>query len=286
MCDRAGVDVVWVADPRASAADDPRLEAWVALTLAGLETSRGRMGAMLDIALRPPATLAAMAGTLDVALDGRLKIGFTCGPEREGRPLGGEAPGWTTRAGRLEEYVRTVRTLLEAASPQPAGPPVSVEVTDSFGIGVAVRIADDVVIPAMAVPDLPAMIEQVRTGCEASQRDPSSLGIAVELPVSIGRTSAEAQARASAESLFRTIGHPSKVGIFGTLEQCQDRVIELAHAGVTELRCIVPNTADVHDVIAQLTAMVVGTVDVLSPTAPRSRAPDPPAGWGGRSLRR
>jgi alkanesulfonate monooxygenase SsuD/methylene tetrahydromethanopterin reductase-like flavin-dependent oxidoreductase (luciferase family) len=286
ICDRAGIDVVWVADPGTSADEHPRLEAWMALTLAGLDTSRGRIGAMLDIALRPPATLAAMAGMLDVALGGRLEIGFAGGPEREHRPLAGEAPEWTPRAGRLEEYVRIVRTLLEAASPEPAGPPVSVEVTDSLGIGVAARVADDVVIPAMAVPDLPAMIEQVRAGCEASGRDPSSLGIAVELPVSIGRTSAEAQARASAESLFRTIGHPLKVGIFGTLEQCQDRVIELAHAGVTELRCILPNTVDVHDVIAQLTAMVMGTVDVLSPNAPRSPAPDPPEGWGGRSWRR
>ena len=59
----------------------------------------------------------------------------------------------------------------------------------------------------------------------------------------------------------------------------------LAHltAGVTDLRCIVPNTADVHDVIAQLTAMVVGTVSVLTPSSARSRAPDPPEGWGGRS---
>lgn len=304
MCDRVGVDVVWVRDPGASADDHPRLEAWMALTLAGLATSRARMGAMLDIALRPAATLAAMAGTLDLILGGRLEIGFTGGPEREQRTLGGEAPERTTLAGRLAEYARIVRALLPGesvgargpssevrdarlaiASLQPAGPRVSIEVTGSVGIRVAARVADDVVIPGMAIPDLPAVIEQVRTGCEAAERDPSSLGIAVELPVSIGRTSVEADARASAEPLFATIGHPARVGIFGTLEQCQDRVVELAHAGVTELRCIVPNTADVHDVIAQLTAMVVGTVGVLSPNAPRSRAPDPPEGWGGRSSR-
>ena len=244
----------------------------MALTLAGLATSRARMGAMLDIALRPAATLAAMAGTLDLILGGRLEIGFTGGPEREQRTLGGEAPERTTLAGRLAEYARIVRALLPGesvgargpssevrdarlaiASLQPAGPRVSIEVTGSVGIRVAARVADDVVIPGMAIPDFPAVIEQVRTGCEAAERDPSSLGIAVELPVSIGRTSVEADARASAEPLFATIGHPARVGIFGTLEQCQDRVVELAHAGVTELRCIVPNTADVHDVIAQLT---------------------------------
>src|SRR5207253_9636285 len=43
--------------------------------------------------------------------------------------------------------------------------------------------------------------------------------------------------------------------------QSQARAIELAHLGVTDLRCILPNTPDVHDAIAQLTAIVdVGRV--------------------------
>jgi hypothetical protein len=79
------------------------------------------------------------------------------------------------------------------------------------------------------------------------------------------------------------VGQPAEVGLFGTLEVCQAGVIELAHAGVTELRCSLPNAPDLPDVIAQLTAMVVGRLDILTPNAPRSRDPDPPAGWGGRS---
>jgi hypothetical protein len=71
--------------------------------------------------------------------------------------------------------------------------------------------------------------------------------------------------------------------VFGTLEQCHERVITLAHAGVTDLRCVLPNAPDVHDVIAQATAMTVGTVAKLAPGAPRSPAPPPPEGWGGRS---
>jgi hypothetical protein len=70
--------------------------------------------------------------------------------------------------------------------------------------------------------------------------------------------------------------------VFGTLEQCHERVIALAHAGVTDLRCVLPNAADVHDVIAQVTAMSIGTVDQLAPGSPRSPAPPPPEGWGGR----
>ena len=222
MCDRAGIDALWVADDPTPAGGHPRLEAWTALVLAGLDTSRARLGAMLNPPLRPPATLAAMARTLDLALGGRLEI------------------------------------------------------------GVAVRVADDVVIPATALQDVRALCEQIRAGCEAAGRDPAGLGIAVEVPVSIGRTSAEAHARVSDEPRFREIGHPATFGIFGTLEQCQARAIELAHLGVTDLRCILPNTPDVHDAIAQLTAIVVGTIGVLAPHSPRSKAPDPPPGWGGR----
>ncbi len=261
MCERAGVDVLWVRDWLTPADDRPRLEAWTCLTLAGLDTSRVRVGGILDTGLRPPATLAAMIATLNLALGGRLEI--------------------TLAGGSVEDYARTVQERLAGVEP----PPLSVEATDAAGIGVAVRVADAVLIPSTAGPSLAALLGTVRPTCEHAARDPASLGIAVELPVSIGRTAAEAEARAGADPLFRGTGHPSRAGIFGTLEECQDRVIQLAHAGVTDLRCILPNTADVPDVIAQLTAAVVGTPDVLRPSVPRSRAPDPPEAWGAARAR-
>lgn len=257
MCDRAGIDALWVEDDL-TPAGSPRLEAWTALVLAGLDTSRARLGAMLNPLLRPPATLAAMARTLDLALGGRLEIGLRGAGER------------------VEEYARTLREILVD------GPPLSVELTGPTEIGVAARVADDVVIPANGLLNVRALCVEIRAGCEAAGRDPAGLGIAVEVPASIGRTSAEAHARAGAEPRFREIGHPATVGIFGTLEQCQARAIELAHLGVTDLRCILPNTPDVHDAIAQLTAIVTGTIGVLAPNSPRSKGPDPPAGWGGR----
>ena len=70
-------------------------------------------------------------------------------------------------------------------------------------------------------------------------------------------------------------------GLFGTLESAQLRVIELAHAGVTDLRCVLPDVPDVHDVVAQLTAVVVGSLATHRPDAPRSADPAPPP-WAGR----
>jgi alkanesulfonate monooxygenase SsuD/methylene tetrahydromethanopterin reductase-like flavin-dependent oxidoreductase (luciferase family) len=298
MCDGAGIDALWVRDHLAAPDGQPRLEAWTALTLASSATVRARGGAALTVAFRPVGTLAAMAGTLDSAVGGRLELSLSAGwVEREHRSFGFEFPDPEAGAELLESYARTLKALLAGdpvalgsevdaelgvASPQTGGPPISVEALTPRQVDVAAHVADDVVLPAGVVKHLTAVTTRIRDACERVGRDPTTLGIALEVPVSIGRTRAEAEARAAGESLFEAAGPPSEVGIFGTLEQCQERVIEFAHAGISDLRCILPNNPDIHDVIAQLTAMAVGTVDVLTPGAPRSRDPDPPQTWGGR----
>lgn len=304
MCDRAGIDALWTRDHLAPTEEGPSLESWTALTMAALDTSRVRAGATLNFEFRPPAILAAMAGTLDAALAGRLELALSPGwLEHEHRDFGFDFPDTAARTKQLEEYAGALRSLLKGrtvtsagayelheaelgvASPQPAGPTLSIEAVSPTQIEAAARVADNVVVPAASVRDIRAAVSLIHETCEKQDRDPSTLGIALEVPVSIGRTHAEAQARAETESLFRAVGHPAKVGIFGTMEECQTRVIELAHAGVTDLRCIPPNAPDIPDVIAQLTAIVIGSRDILSPNSPRSKAPDPPKTWGGRAFR-
>jgi hypothetical protein len=161
----------------------------------------------------------------------------------------------------------------------------------------AVSQADTVVLTAAALQarhraagisiaaDVAAVVSDLRIACTDRGRNPVTMDVALEVPVSIGRTTAEATARAAAEPLFRDsrIGLPREVGLFGTLEECQAGVAQLAHAGVSELRCWLPNSPDLPDVIAQLTAMVVGKLEASLPNAPRSPDPAPPEGWGGRS---
>jgi hypothetical protein len=105
--------------------------------------------------------------------------------------------------------------------------------------------------------------------------------VLVEVAVSIGRTTAEAQARAAGEELFALVGHPGRMGLFGTLEECQGAAASLAHAGAAELVCYLPRSADLPDVLAQLRAMAVGA-SALRPGEPPSTPPPPPVGWGGR----
>jgi len=149
-------------------------------------------------------------------------------------------------------------------------------------IAALLAVVDDVVLPAWRFPDLETAADEARAQAQEAGRDPATLGVAALVPVSIGRTSTEAEARADRDPRFARLGHPRDFGIFGTLEECQDRVIALAHAGISDLRCILPAAPDVHDVVAQLTAVTIGTTDVLVPGTLRSPAPPPPEGWGGR----
>jgi alkanesulfonate monooxygenase SsuD/methylene tetrahydromethanopterin reductase-like flavin-dependent oxidoreductase (luciferase family) len=286
MCDRARVDALWVRDALVARDGAPRLEAWTALTLASVDTKRARLGAMLGSAFRPPAVVAAMAGALDLACDGRLDLGLSGrlppGHDAFGLPAGPELERYATTVCALLRGERVGDAQLGRGGAQPDGPPLSVEVGGDDEAEVAARVADNLVITATPEGRLDGAVAAARAVAVAAGRDAATLGVAVQVPVSVGRTTAEAFARAEAEPLFRHLGHPAEVGIFGTLERCHDRVAELAHAGVTELRCVLPNTPDVQDVIAQLTAVAVGSVEVFTPGAPRSRAPEPPVGWGGR----
>jgi hypothetical protein len=105
--------------------------------------------------------------------------------------------------------------------------------------------------------------------------------VLAEVTVSVGRTAAEARARADADALFTVAGHPAQQGLFGTLEECQATAARLAHAGATELVCYLPLASDLPDVLAQLRSIAIGA-GVLRPGEPPSAAPPPPAGWGGR----
>jgi hypothetical protein len=108
--------------------------------------------------------------------------------------------------------------------------------------------------------------------------------VLVEVAVSVGRTSAEASARADGEELFALTGHPRAQGLFGTLEECQAAAARLLHAGATELVCYLPSSHDLPDVLAQLRAISIGA-GALRPGDPPSAPPPPPQGWGGRRPR-
>ena len=267
MCDRAGIGAVWLDDSAPSGAPpaDPmgRLRELVPVV------ARARLGVMLGGLDRPPDLDGLLGGPdqpagLDGLPAGRLEL---------------------TLSGGARPHVDRLLERLGAGGPRPT---LAVEVGDPERLDRErltwlAGVADDVLVAAADVDRVAEQARMVRELFALAGRDPAGLGVAVRLPVSIGRTVAEAAARWDAEPAFAGLGPPTRAGVFGTLEQCHDRVLALAHAGVTDLRCVLPDAPDVHDVIAQATAMTVGTVAQLAPGAPRSPAPPPPEGWGGRS---
>jgi alkanesulfonate monooxygenase SsuD/methylene tetrahydromethanopterin reductase-like flavin-dependent oxidoreductase (luciferase family) len=277
MCDRVGIGAVWVDDSaRPGPPPAEQHEAWTVLAALAPATTRVRLGAMLLAGRRPPALLAELAASLAAQAGDRVEVSLLAAAGASLRP-----------------YTDAFTTALasDAAAPAvarpPARPTVAVEVgdperLDRAGLAWLVGVADDVLVTAADVDRVAETARELRAACGLVGREPESLGVAVRLPVSVGRTVAEARARWDAEPAFAELGPPEQAGVYGTLEQCHQRVIAFAHAGVTDLRCVLPNVADVHDVIAQVTAMTVGTVDKLAPGAPRSPAPPPPEGWGGR----
>lgn len=207
----------------------------------------------------------------------RSRLGAAIGAD--GRPPAA-ADELTVDAGAAT--LDTARRLRADLDPVPTRPRIGAVAESPEAVASLLAVVDDLVLPAWRFPDLETAADEVRAEAQEAGRDPATLGVAALLPVSIGRTSTEAEARADRDPRFAELGHPREVGLFGTLEECQDRVIALAHAGISDLRCILPAAPDVHDVIAQLTAVTIGTTDVLVPGSLRSPAPPPPEGWGGR----
>jgi alkanesulfonate monooxygenase SsuD/methylene tetrahydromethanopterin reductase-like flavin-dependent oxidoreductase (luciferase family) len=264
MCDRAGIGAIWMDDSAPPASQPPSLDGLRALAPVVV---RARLGAMLAGDRPLPPLDGLPTDRLELTFVGRGDVRATvdalqAAPDRSG---GRTAPPRT-----------------------PPRPTVAVEVGDPERLGRArlawlAEVADDLLVAAADVDRVAEQARALREALALAGRDPASLGVAARLPVSIGRTVAEAAARWNAEPAFAALGPPTQAGVFGTLEQCHDRVIALAHAGVTDLRCVLPAAPDIHDVIAQATAMTVGTVAKLAPGAPRSPDPPPPEGWGGRS---
>lgn len=265
MGERAGIDAIWLRDPGSDGVGPGTGDVLAVGWSVGAGLERARLGVVLRPDERSAAELAAASVELAAGIARPLEIAVE-----------GEIAATTELVGRLAEVVI-------------AGPPgrsrISAAAPTTNDVPPLLAVVDDIVLPGWDHLDLETAADETRAAAVDLGRDPDSLGVAALVPVSIGRTGAEASARADDDPLFARLGHPAEIGIFGTLEQCQDRVIALAHAGVSDVRCLLPSAPDVHDVIAQLTAMTIGTTDVLRPGALRSPAPPPPEGWGGRSTR-
>jgi hypothetical protein len=87
--------------------------------------------------------------------------------------------------------------------------------------------------------------------------------VVAAVPVSIGRTFSEADARARRDPRLSGAHDPRRGGLFGTHDQAQGQALDLAAAGVDVVRVIVADEVDVADLLAQVRSLVVGATPVL-----------------------
>ena len=111
-----GFDTLWNFDhllPFSGAPDGPCFETWTTLAAMATQTSRIRIGALVNgVIYRDPATLAKSATMVDILSNGRLE--FTLGAawaEREFRTYGLPFPPLAERLARLAEALTIVRAL-------------------------------------------------------------------------------------------------------------------------------------------------------------------------------
>jgi hypothetical protein len=286
---RLGLDGVWLRQPALTGPGpaDPaallsRLRADAAPALAGMIVDTDAAGASLaDAIARAEAGDAAEPGDAADAGDagehgdaaepggaaeaGGLRIALTGSLAGQARWLGLIADRPHLRAEiALPAAAGQASATMAAMPPAPGAP----------GAPRAPRVPGAVLVPFAAGRDL----DQAITDAAGLAAD---LPVLAEVAVSVGRTTAEARARAEAEDLFAIVGQPAQGGLFGTLEECQAGAARLAHAGATELVCYLPHAGDLADVLAQLRAIAVGAA-MLRPGEPPSPPPPPPVGWGGR----
>lgn len=132
LAEEVGFDALWVGDhialpPSASdPADQPRLEALIALTYMAAVTARVGLGVgVIVLPQRQPVLLAKQLTSLDVLSKGRLTVGIGVGyVEPELRALGASL---ADRGSRTDEYLAAMRELWRETVPSFAGRHVAFE---------------------------------------------------------------------------------------------------------------------------------------------------------------
>lgn len=99
--------------------DEPRLDAWTALSAIAQATSRLRLGVLVSgNAFRHPAVLAKIVTTLDHVSGGRITLGIGAGWPGDHRRYGIDFWTRAERLARLEEAVQVIKLLWTQPRPE------------------------------------------------------------------------------------------------------------------------------------------------------------------------
>jgi alkanesulfonate monooxygenase SsuD/methylene tetrahydromethanopterin reductase-like flavin-dependent oxidoreductase (luciferase family) len=189
----AGFAGVWLYDHLAGSVHgrDRVLECWTTLTAIAATVPRVMVGPLvLNVANRPPGTLAVMAATLQELSGGRLLLGIGAGggPDTpyaaEQRALGREVAGDARRRAAVVDQVETLKRLWRGTAdgargflrPEPP-PPIVVGAFGPKMAELAGAVADGINVPAG--PQLRELLHVARSAHAAAGGDPSRFVVTV-----------------------------------------------------------------------------------------------------------
>jgi alkanesulfonate monooxygenase SsuD/methylene tetrahydromethanopterin reductase-like flavin-dependent oxidoreductase (luciferase family) len=203
--ERHGADTAWVFDHLGTFGtlrDEPTLEAFAVLGGIAAATTRLRLGPLVArVGLRNPALLAKHAATLDVASGGRLDLALGVGSKgRESASFGYTFDAFEERIALLRETLVLLRDLFgrgratlagehiraDDAIVNPRGAqdpriPLLVGGNSEAAWRVAAALADEANLDGRSPDETRTAMARIAELCQATGRDPATLGLSVFL---------------------------------------------------------------------------------------------------------
>ena len=284
--DALGYDSLWLYDhfiALGAAPTVPVFDGWTAVAALGALTARTRLGILVtSVTHRNPAVLAKMAATLDHLSDGRAILGLGAGwHEAEHRAYGIPFPSAGQRLDLLDEACTVIRSLFER------------DVTTFEGKSCSVR--DAVLWPKPIQKRLPILIGGggerrtlrivaehadlwnafgtpdvvrdklvvLRRHCESVGRDPTTIGITLNVGVIIRDSVAGVQTRL--DEIGDVANFPDYAAAnkpWGGPDLVAERLAEYTRAGVSEVIAVMPAPYD-RETIERLATEVRPRVEQL-----------------------
>jgi alkanesulfonate monooxygenase SsuD/methylene tetrahydromethanopterin reductase-like flavin-dependent oxidoreductase (luciferase family) len=275
----AGFEAFFRSDHFASfpgAADRPTTDAWSVLAGLARETERIGLGTLVSpVTFRHPGTFAKQVITVDQMSGGRIELGVGAGWNADDHlPLGLAFPPIAERAELLEDQLALLHGLwtepdgwsYEGAQVRvqdarfrpravpvegrPQGPDGTARPRIIMGGGgsprsmrMAARWADEFNVTGAGPDDLAIKLGAVVAACRAAGRDPATMTRSAMVPVLVGETAADVEARQ--EELFEELGLDDGRAawfqqrryrwILGTPDEARAMVARIAAAGVERI---------------------------------------------------
>jgi alkanesulfonate monooxygenase SsuD/methylene tetrahydromethanopterin reductase-like flavin-dependent oxidoreductase (luciferase family) len=239
--ERLGFESVWVSDHFLSPWDPDRhgLDAWLALAVAAVETSRVVLGPLVSpITFREPAIIARMGESLHDLSHGRFVLGLGLGWNAAEHVAAGIAfPPVAARQRRLEDAIHLIRRNLGER-----GVPLLIGGGGLRStLPLVARHADHWNMTTSSVEVYRERRERLSELCRAIGRDPSQIRQSVAVGYLVGRDGGELRARCERmrhvvpplAHAVDTLNTARQMGwLVGTPRDVVEHLTSLAEAGV------------------------------------------------------